>query len=89
MSFFEMETDSMDAIVDSLPSIREERPVDVPAERERAAFFGVRRDDRRDMLQYVSIVQSYRGSNDMVHIDLCTYLLRSAIFGTNSTVTST
>jgi len=40
----------MEAIVDSFPSIREERPVDVPVGRERAAFFGVRRDDRRDML---------------------------------------
>lgn len=51
--FLGMETDSMDAIVVSFPSIREERPVDVPAEREMAAFFGVRRDDRRDMLQYL------------------------------------
>ena len=41
----------MEAIVDSFPSIREERPVDTPVGRERAAFFGVRRDDRRDMLQ--------------------------------------
>lgn len=47
----EMVTDSMDAIVASLPSIREERPVDVPPERDGAAFFGVRRDDRRDMFQ--------------------------------------
>ena len=50
VSFLEMETDSMEAIVVSLPSTREERPVDVPVERARAAFFGARRDDRRDML---------------------------------------
>ena len=52
---FEIETDSMDAIVASLPSIREERPVDVPPERDGAAFFGARRDDRRDMLQVMKM----------------------------------
>ena len=64
--FLGMETDSIDAIVDSFPSIKEERPVDVPAERDTAAFFGTRRDDRRDMLQCVLIVESVvvRGSND-------------------------
>ena len=50
VSLLEMETDSMEAIVASLPSISEERPVDVPTERVSAAFFGARRDDRRDML---------------------------------------
>lgn len=53
----------MEAIVDSFPSIREERPVDMPVGRERAAFFGVRRDDRRDMLQC--------WYNAMIHIMLC------------------
>jgi hypothetical protein len=51
-SLSEIEADNMDPIVDSLPSIREERPVLTPMERDRAAFFGAQRDDdRRDMLQ--------------------------------------
>ena len=50
-TLLEMETDSMEAIVDSFPSIREERPVVMPVGRDRAAFWGMRRDDdRRDML---------------------------------------
>ncbi len=68
-----METDSMDAIVDSFPSIKEERPVDVPAERDTAAFFGTRRDDRRDMLQCVLLLralwyeEAVTKNNDIYH----------------------
>ena len=40
----------MDAIMDSFPSISEDRPVVTPAGRERAAFLGTRRDDLRDMV---------------------------------------
>jgi len=77
----------MEAIVDSFPSIREERPVDTPAGRERAAFFGVRRDDRRDMLQC--------WYNAMIHIIgvvpwrrsiFCVENPPGGIFGTSSTV---
>ena len=49
-SCLEMDTESMDAIMDSFPSISEDRPVVTPAGRERAAFLVTRRDDLRDMV---------------------------------------
>ncbi len=88
-SFLE-EIESMEAIVDSLPSIREERPVDVPVERD--VFFGVRRDDRRDMLQSVLLKCMYGGGSNAIMVEAkqkaanLVPSVKSAIFDTNSTV---
>jgi hypothetical protein len=44
-----MPIDNMDAIVDSLPSMREVRPAVTLSDRD-DAFLGATRDDRRDMM---------------------------------------